>query len=70
MALLNNQPPELSVSSPFQIVYLPDAPREVILKEIVDTNVLISRSETDVDATLLKAGKDLRLSFHARCLLW
>lgn len=65
LTLLNNQPPELSVSSPFQIVYLPDAPREVILKEIVDTNVLISRSETDVDATLLKAGKDLRIVARA-----
>lgn len=65
LELLKNQPPELSVASPLQIVYLPDAPREVILKEIVDTNVLISRSETDVDSTLLNAGKELRIVARA-----
>lgn len=63
--LLKNQPSELSVSSPLQIVYLPDAPRDIILKEIVDTNVLISRSETDVDETLLTAGKELRIVARA-----
>lgn len=63
--LLNHQPPELSVSESLNIVYLPDAPREVILKEIEDSNVLISRSETNVDEPLLKAGKNLRIVARA-----
>ena len=65
LSLLNNQPLELSVTESLNIVYLPDAPRDVILKEIEDTNVLISRSETDVDATLLRAGKNLRIVARA-----
>ncbi|WP_397600743.1 phosphoglycerate dehydrogenase [Silvanigrella sp.] len=65
LSLLNHQPPELSVTESLHIVYLPDAPREIILKEIEDTNVLISRSETDVDATLLRAGKNLRIVARA-----
>lgn len=63
--LLKNPPTELSVAKPLQIVYLPDAPKERILKEIEDTNVLISRSETDVDATLLRAGKKLSVIARA-----
>ncbi|APJ03467.1 phosphoglycerate dehydrogenase [Silvanigrella aquatica] len=65
LQLLKNQPPELAVTEPLEIVYLPDAPRDVILKEIENTNVLISRSETDVDAPLLRAAKKLSVVARA-----
>ncbi|KAB8032206.1 phosphoglycerate dehydrogenase [Fluviispira multicolorata] len=65
LKLLNQQPPELTVSESLNIVYLPDAPRDVILKEIEDTNVLISRSETDVDAELLRKAKKLSVVARA-----
>lgn len=68
LKLLNNQPQELAVSEPLKIVYLPDAPRDIILKEIEDTNVLISRSETDVDASLLKAAK--KIECRCSCCSW
>jgi D-3-phosphoglycerate dehydrogenase len=45
LELLKNPPKELQVSSPFELVYIPDAPKEQILKEIENAQVLISRSE-------------------------
>lgn len=63
--LLKNPPKELQVSSAIELVYIPDAPREKILEEISTAHVLISRSETDVDAELLKNGKKLSVVARA-----
>lgn len=63
--LLSHPPKELALSRPLDICYLPDAPRSLILKEIVDSHVLISRSETDIDSELLLAGKNLRILARA-----
>lgn len=65
LQLLKNPPPELAVTEPLEVVYIPDAPKDVILKEIENTKVLISRSETDVDETLLRAGKKLSVVARA-----
>lgn len=63
--ILNSPPPELALSLPLNLVYKPDCDRETLLKEIVDSHVLISRSETDVDADVLRAGKILSVVARA-----
>lgn len=65
LQLLKTPPHDLALPFETEIVYLPDADRDVILKEIEDTRVLISRSETDVDALLLRAGKQLSVVARA-----
>lgn len=57
--ILKNPPKEFQISAPIELLYIPDAPREKILEEIQDAQVLISRSETDVDKEILTAGKKL-----------
>ena len=63
--LLKNPPTELKCPRPIEIINIPDASREEILKRISDVNVLISRSETDVDEKLLRLGKNLSLVARA-----
>lgn len=65
MKLLKSPPPELATSLPLEICYHPDCSREVLLKEISDSHVLISRSETDVDEAVLRAGKVLSVVARA-----
>jgi len=62
---LRNPPKELQLSVPIELVYIPDAPREKIIHEIQDAQVLISRSETDVDKEILQAGKKLSVVARA-----
>ena len=50
LKILQTPPPELSLSLPIEIRYLPDCDRSTLLREIGDVHVLVSRSETDVDA--------------------
>lgn len=63
--LLNNPPPELAVTLPLEVVDRSDCSREVLLKEVEDAHVLVSRSETDVDAVVLRAGKALSVVARA-----
>ncbi len=49
----------------FKIKYLPDCDRATLLKNIVDTHVLVSRSETDVDREILDAGTSLKVVARA-----
>lgn len=65
LSLLQNPPKELQLSTPLELLYLPDAPRETILNEIGNAQVLISRSETDVDKEILTAGKKLSVVARA-----
>lgn len=65
LQILKNPPHELALSLPLELRYLPDCSREELLKEIVDSHVLISRSETDVDADVLRAGKVLSVVARA-----
>ena len=59
LQILKNPPKELRLSLPVEISYHPDCTREVLLKEVIDSHVLITRSETDVDSAVLAAGKVL-----------
>ena len=63
--LLTNPPAELAPNLPVEIAYFPDCTREVLLREIADSHVLISRSETDVDREVLAAGKQLSVVARA-----
>ena len=56
LKILENPPKELALSLPIKLAVFPDCSREVLLKEIVDSHVLITRSETDVDEAVIRAG--------------
>lgn len=56
LRMLRQPPRELALSLPLEIVILPDCTRDVLMREVVDSHVLITRSETDVDAAVIKAG--------------
>lgn len=62
---LRNPPAELTLSLPTDLAYFPDCSREVLLKEVADADVLISRSETDVDKEVLSAGRQLSVVARA-----
>lgn len=49
----------------FQVSYLPDCPREVLLKEVRHAQVLVSRSETTVDKEVLESARDLKVVARA-----
>jgi D-3-phosphoglycerate dehydrogenase len=63
--LFKNPPNELAPNLPIELAYFPDCSREVLLKEVVDSHVLVSRSETDVDKEVLAAGKQLSVVARA-----
>ena len=65
LEILSNPPPELRVGLPLELVVKPDCPRDVLFQELQDTHVLISRSETDVDLDVLRAGKSLSVVARA-----
>lgn len=65
LELLKNPPSELSLNLPTDLVYLPDCSRDVLMREVADAHVLISRSETDVDRDVLSAGKLLSVVARA-----
>jgi len=63
--LFKNPPSELAPNLPVELCYLPDCSRDVLLKEVADAHVLVSRSETDVDKEVLSAGKQLSVVARA-----
>ncbi|MEY4065332.1 MAG: hypothetical protein RIR26_1540 [Pseudomonadota bacterium] len=65
LELFKKPPHELAPALPIEIVYLPDCTREVLLREVADAHVLVSRSETDVDREVLQAGRQLSVVARA-----
>ena len=65
LKILENPPKELALSLPIKLAVFPDCSREVLLKEIVDSHVLITRSETDVDEAVIRAGSVLSVCARA-----
>lgn len=65
VATLQSPPPELALPVPLEMVSLPDCPRDVLLKEVASAHVLITRSETDVDAEVLSHAKVLSVVARA-----
>ncbi|MFZ9520556.1 MAG: phosphoglycerate dehydrogenase [Silvanigrellaceae bacterium] len=63
--LLTHPPAELALNLPTEIAYHPDCTREQLLSQIVDADVLVSRSETDVDKEVLLTGKQLSVVARA-----
>lgn len=63
--LFNKPPQELAPALPIDVVYLPDCSREVLMREVADAHVLVSRSETDVDRDVLQAGRQLSVVARA-----
>ena len=49
----------------FDVAYHPDCDRESLLRLIEDANVLVTRSETDVDKTVIDAAKNLKVVARA-----
>ena len=63
--LLRNPPANLVPPLPLEIVVRPDCSRAELMKEVADTHVLLTRSETDVDKEVLAAGKVLSVVARA-----
>jgi D-3-phosphoglycerate dehydrogenase len=49
----------------FDVAYHPDCDRESLVRLIEDANVLVTRSETDVDQTVINAAKNLKVVARA-----
>ena len=45
----------------FDVTYVPDCPKEELMRLLPGTNVLVTRSETDVDKTLIEMAPDLKV---------
>jgi D-3-phosphoglycerate dehydrogenase len=65
LELLSHPPAELALNLPIEIAYHPDCSREQLLEQVADAHVLISRSETDVDTEVLRAGHQLSVVARA-----
>jgi D-3-phosphoglycerate dehydrogenase len=51
--------------SGFEVVYLPDCQRQELLEQVATADVLVSRSETDVDREVIDHAKRLRVIARA-----
>jgi D-3-phosphoglycerate dehydrogenase / 2-oxoglutarate reductase len=65
LEILKRPPAELAVPLPLELRYFPDCDRNTLLKEVVDADVLVTRSETDVDAQVLSAAMNLSVVARA-----
>jgi D-3-phosphoglycerate dehydrogenase / 2-oxoglutarate reductase len=65
MSTLNSPPLDLTPPASLEIIEMPDCSREMLESQIHNCDVLITRSETDVDAKLLALGKNLKVIARA-----
>lgn len=49
----------------FDVTYVPDCPKDELIKHLAGTNVLVTRSETDVDRALIEKAPDLKVIARA-----
>ena len=65
LEILQNPPASLKLAIPMEIVYRPDCSRDELMALVPQCHVLISRSETDVDAEVIRAAPHLSILARA-----